>query len=180
MNHKSLKFDCNSIEKIIFQTSINELNENEKVEILQHIGTCENCQSSEKLLNIFKQSLHKELVESKLMPIPAFKGQLINKLKPERETKNLIVDFIRKIFEVKVPLYQVITALVLIGAVTFFLNNKSNNPELFSDNISVIAAIDSNTISINFQNSLEWIDNPNKGKSIIEDSILASFIQSSM
>ena len=102
MNHKSLKFDCNSIEKIIFQISINELNENEKVEILQHIGTCENCQSSEKLLNIFKQSFHQELVKSKLIPEPAIKESLINKLKPEHETQKLIVNFIRKFFELKV------------------------------------------------------------------------------
>jgi hypothetical protein len=180
MNFKSSKIECNSVEQILFQSTFNELNEKEKSDILQHIKTCETCKSSEKLLNIFKQSLHHELVESQLNPNPEIKESIIKKLKSEQERQNLFVDFVRNFFEVKVPLYQVITVLILIGVFAFFLNNKSHTLESFKNNVSIIAAIDSNKISMNFQNSLELIDSYNKGKSIIEDSVLSSFIQSSM
>lgn len=180
MNHNFSNLDCNSVEQILFETSINALTEMEQSQILSHIKSCENCKSSEKLLNSLDQLLRAELVDSKVNPNPHIKKSLINRLKSKNESKNPIVDIIRNFFDLRIPLYQVITVLLLIGAFSIFINKKSKSLESFNNNVSIIAAVDSNTISMSFQNSIEWIDNHNKGKSILEDSVLASFIQSAM
>jgi hypothetical protein len=180
MNLNSSKLDCNTVEKILFQNSINELNKFEKDQILQHIESCDNCRASEKLIKSFSQLLQAELVNSKLNPNPVIKESLLNRLISQSVFNNSILEFVRNFFKLRIPLYQVITALILIGAFTFFFNQKGNRLDSLSNNVAIIAAIDSNAISMSFQNSIEWIDNHNKGKSILEDSVLASFIQSAM
>lgn len=180
MESKSSKIDCSFIEKYLFQTTIDELSENEKSQIINHINSCDKCKNSEELLNYFKQSMEIEFTENQLIPNPAIINSLRRKLNFPNERHNPIFEFIKSFFELKVPLYQVVTALLLIGAFSFFLNNKNKNFDSLNNNVSIIAAIDSNKISMSFQNSLELIDNPNKGKSIVEDSVLSGFIQSSM
>jgi hypothetical protein len=174
------KIDCSFIEEILFQSSVGELDENEKSQIAKHINSCGKCRSSEKLLYYFKQSLQLELRENQLTPNPAILESLKGKLSSANEKQNLIIDFIKGFFELRVPVYQVVTALLIIGAFSFFLNNKNQNFDSFSNNVSIIAAIDSNKISMSFKNSMELIDSYKKGKSIVEDSVLSSFIQSAM
>ena len=180
MNSKSSKIDCSFIDKVLFHSSIDELNENEKSQFVNHINSCDKCRSSEILLNYFKQSLEMELTENQLKPNPAIFESLKAKMNAANEKQNPILDFIKGFFELRVPVYQVVTALLIIGAFSFFLNNKNQNFDSFSNNVSIIAEIDSNKISMSFQNSLELMDNYKKGKSIAEDSVLSNFIQSAM
>ncbi len=180
MKSKSSKIDCSYVEDILFQSSMDELSMNDKLQITNHIDSCERCQSSEKLLNYFQQSMQIELVENQIIPNPAILKSLKAKLISTNGKQNPILDFIKSFFELRVPVYQVVTALLIIGAFSFFLNNKNQNIDLFNNNVSIIAAIDSNKISMSFKNSMELIDNYKKGKSIVEDSVLSSFIQSAM
>jgi len=180
MNSKSSQIDCNFVENVLFKSTKAELDENDKIEMLNHINSCEKCQFSEKILDYFQQSMTTELTNSKLIPNPAIVKSLKNKLNYPNERKNSFIDYVKSFFEFRVPVYQVVTALLIIGAFSFFLNNKSNSIESFNNNVSIIAVIDSNKISTSFKNSLELIDGYKKGKSIVEDSVLSSFIQSSM
>ena len=180
MNPKSSKIDCSFVENILFQSSTDELNKNEIDQIIKHINACENCQSSQRLLNNFKQTMKVELSENKINPNPAILESLKRNFNFKSEKKNSFFGFIKDFFELKIPVYQIVTALLIIGAFSLFLNNRNQSIDSLNNNVSIIAAIDSNTISISFQNSLELIDSYKKGKSIVEDSVLSNFIQSSM
>ena len=174
------KIDCKFVEEVIFKSSIGELGENEKSQIVKHINSCEKCRSSEKLVDYLKQSMEMELIENQILPNPAILESLKDNLNNTNEKQNSILDFIKGFFELRVLVYQVFTVLIIIGAFLFFLNNKNQNFDTFNNNVSIIASIDSNKISMSLQNSLELIDNYKKGKSIVEDSVLSNFIQSAM
>ena len=174
------KIDCNFIKEIIFNSSIDELGEDEKLQIVKHINSCEKCLASEKLVDYLKQSMQIELGEIQLLPNPAVLESLKSKLIAANEKQNPISNFIKGFFELRVPVYQVVTVLLIIGAFSFFLDNKQQNFDSFGNPVSIIAAIDSNKISMSLQNSLELMDNYKKGKSIVEDSVLSNFIQSAM
>ena len=180
MKSKSSKIYCNIVENVLFQSSINDLSEEESLQIKEHIISCNKCQSSQELLNYFKQSMEIEITENQLIPNPAILESLKSKLKSTNEKQNSILNFIKSFFELRVPVYQVVTALLIIGAISYFLNNKNQSIDSLNNHISIIAAIDSNKISMSFKNSIELIDSYKKGKSIVEDSVLSSFIQSSM
>ena len=180
MSSKSSKIECSFAEKILFQSSMDELSKTEKSQIIKHINSCENCKSSEIKLDYFNQSMEVELIESQIKPNPAILESLKDKLNIVNKKQNSISGFIKGIFELRVPVYQVVTALILIGAFSFFLNNKNQKFDKTNNNVSIIAAIDTNKISMSLQNSLELMDNYKKGKSIVEDSVLSNFIQSAM
>ena len=180
MNSKSSKIDCSSVENILFQSSIDELNKDALDQIVNHINSCEKCQSSQRLLNYFKQLMEVELSENRIIPNPVILESLKSKLSISSEKQNSFFGFIREFFELKIPVYQVVTALLIIGAFSFFINNRNQSIDSFNNHVSIIAAIDSNKISMSFKNSLELIDNYKKGKSIVEDSVLSNFIQSAM
>jgi hypothetical protein len=121
-----------------------------------------------------------ELTENQLLPNPAVLESLKTKLVTANEKQYPFIDFVKGFFELRMPVYQVVTVLLIIGAFSFFLNNKQQNFDSFSNDVSIIAAIDSNKISMSLQNSLELIENYKKGKSIAEDSVLSNFIKSAM
>lgn len=172
--------DCNYIEEVIFKSSIDELGENEKSQIVKHINSCEKCLTSEKLVDYIKLSIQIELDENKLLPNPAVLESLKSKLIATNKKQNPISNIIKGFFELRVPVYQVVTVLLIIGAFLFFLDNKQQNFDSFGNHVSINAAIDSNKISMSLQNSLELMDSYKKGKSIVEDSVLSNFIQSAM
>jgi len=180
MKSESSKIDCSFIENVFFQSSMDELSKDENKQIINHLNSCGKCQSSQRLLNYFKQSMEVELSKTKINPNPLILESLKSKLNYYSNKQNSIFGFVKGFFEMKIPVYQVVTALLIIGALSFFLNNRNQSIESFNNHVSIIAAIDSNKISMSFQNSLELIDSYKKGKSIVEDSVLSNFIQSAM
>lgn len=174
------KIDCNEVEKILFQSSLDELNKEQKSQIVNHIKSCEQCRVSQKILNNISQSMLNELNESQIRPNTAMLESLKNKMANPKESRNSTFYYIKSFLEFRIPVYQVVTVLLIIGVFSFFLNNNSQNVGTFNNNISFIASIDSNKISMSLQNSMELIDGYKKGKSIVEDSVLSNFIQSAM
>lgn len=174
------KIDCSFIEKVLFNFYIDELSENERSQIRNHIKSCKNCRLSEMILNYFKQSLQVELTENQIVPNPAILESLKDKLKTLKDKQRPVLDYIKGFFGLRIPVYQVVTALIIIGAFSFILNNRNQNIDSFTNDVSIIASIDSNKISMSFKNSMELIDSYKKGNSIVKDSVLSNFIQSAM
>ena len=180
MKNDSKNIDCGYIEKIIFEDSIEDISEIEKTKILDHISECMICKRSEKLMEILSDSLLTEFENSRLVAKPETIKSLRNVINPASRDKRSLFGFIEGFLEFRVPVYQVIIALLVIVLIIIFVNNPRQEFDSLNNNISFIAEIDSNKILMNFQNSPDMIKNSSKGKSFVEDSVLSSFIQSAM
>lgn len=116
------KKNCSVFEELIIKMNIEELTNDERILLEQHMLTCCACQRLHDSFSFMQEALD---VSSKSMPEPdpAIRRRLLNEVKAlESQVPSLMASLVDTIFSAikrPIPLYQAVIAVVLAIIVTF-------------------------------------------------------------
>ncbi len=77
-------------------------------------------------------------------------------------------------------MYQILAGSAAVILFIYFFSSDKKNFDKIQSEKSMIVSIDSNVINMNVSYPIDFLENQKIGRNIKEDSVLASFIYSTM
>lgn len=171
---------CEDIQDLLIKENIENLSIEETSLLKIHIKTCKYCQKYQQDLAYFQKSIPISQT-SPLKPDPAIRRLVLKRLlkrKPDQQgILNLVWQWISKILEYRIPVYQgligvVCGLLIFIMIRNFFILNQHESKRT----IYRLQTADTTVYQINVIKNLQIIEHQKIGRSIGEDSLLTRFV----
>jgi hypothetical protein len=176
--------NCDSIEQLLIKKSLEELTDEENRLIQKHLRSCDRCCSYQSALLRLKDSMQIS-VEDKLAPHPAIRRTLIQRMRDLRpqEIGNLkgVYKSVMRLFEYRIPIYQVLSGAVLIALIFLAVKQFSFTAEQKATGLHNVAQIETSIpAQMRVMDDLGIIDQQKIGQNVKEDTTLTRFIFTAM
>ena len=102
--------DCKEIQHILSS----EFPDNYDKMISGHLESCPDCKKYAETLKIFAGYYSIENQENRIEPDPLIRGKLVSNMKQRSEQNKKLWHKIRQVIDYRVPVYQVVAALVIV------------------------------------------------------------------
>ena len=168
---KNRKIQCSEIENILIQAHIEVLTEQESLKIKEHFKICPACKKYATALKTLSNVVQKEGITD-LVPDPEIRMNLIKNLPQKQKVTSGFIEIVKVILAYRVPVYQIITAFVIIFAMLFVINPTSPSKTFESTPLNPYAE---EQLTVNVFDSLQIFHRKKIGKNIHEDSVLTSW-----
>ena len=172
--------NCSEIENLIIQKYINDLDTEQLTFVEKHLKNCVRCQEFQATLISLNRAMKIEINEF-LKPAPKVYQTILNRMSQIYDKKtNFLDDIVEKIYSIldyRIPLYQGMIGMVLIGLLVWgTLSLPFGNPQT-QLNISVQPRSEQSQFrQLNILNSYDVLKNQKIGKSVSEDTMLIKFL----
>ena len=179
-----LKLKCADIEQILIKKNFENLNNEQKKSLENHLLSCEDCQKYQRILSNLKYSMKIDAKE-KMQPDPKIRQTVITQINKSKASSQSIISKlfqnIWKFLDYRIPVYQGIMSFAAIVLIFFALNNfPSWDNRNSTETVENFKTEQTTAVHVNILNSLQIIDEQKIGKSAKEDTILTHFLYSSM
>lgn len=179
-SNKKPFLNCDDIEQLLIQKSIDGLSEDESRFIQEHLKSCGRCKSFQNALLNLQDSMQDGRID-KLVPDPAIREKVIQKMRSLKHQEAGILGktykTIRSILEYRIPAYQALPVVVLL--ILMFLTVE-RFPSGVRHEPAGVHSIAETGISVPTQlrviDNLGIIDQQKIGQSVKDDTTLARFI----
>jgi hypothetical protein len=176
--------NCDSIEQLLIKKSLEELTDEENWLIQEHLRSCDVCRSYQSALLRLKNSMQINM-EDKLVPHPAIRRTLIQRMRDLRpqEVGNLKGAYksIMRLFEYRIPIYQVLSGAVLIALIFLAVKQFSFTAEQKTTGLRNVAQIETSIpAQMRVMDDLGIIDQQKIGQNVKDDTTLTQFIVTTM
>jgi len=161
--------DCSKVQHFFAQEHAGTIPD----EIIKHLKDCPECRDyAAQVINI-QQILQKDLIK----PDPETYQKLVNTITPRRQSQRSLWDRLLTILDYRIPVYQVVTVVVLIFIMLFAFEDY-NLPEggRIETRFEPIAIEEISLVGYNLLDSLTIIDEQKIGRNTLEDSALTRYL----
>ncbi len=183
-SNENSRTNCDDIEGLLIQRHFDEITQNQSLSVEEHLKSCDRCGSFQNTLSNL-QNLMQIGVADKLTPHPAIRENIVQRMRTAklREARNRgsIWQYLRNIFQYRVPVYQVLFGMVLILLIfvaprQFPLSSDQKAPKkrrLTQTEVPILS-------QLSVMNNLEIVEAQRIGQNIKEDTTLTRFIVTAM
>jgi len=175
---------CEHIEDLLIKQNLEELRENEKNLVQEHLTTCINCRNYQQQLADIQNTMTVSQ-KSPLTPTPSIRQTLFNQMKNKKLKKHSALkapwQWLLEILEYRIPVYQglICFACILLIFIASNYFSFSNQHDSVTSQYNKMT-IDTTFYQINVIKNLQIIEQQKIGKNVSEDTLLTRFIVSSM
>ena len=171
--------NCDDIEQLLIKKDVDGLTPEENLLVEKHLKFCERCRTYHSTLSNLQNSMQIR-TDEKIVPHPAIRQNIIQRMKALRpEEKGIfkgVWQYIRAIFEYRIPVYQTLLGLVLIFLISFSINRLFLTTEKKPLELQSFAQIESMSYTqISVIDNLQIIDQQKIGRTVKEDPSLTRF-----
>jgi hypothetical protein len=182
--NENTHINCDDIEQLLVNKIFDELTQDENLLVEEHLKSCDRCQSYQNALLNLQKSMEIG-PEDELAPDPAIRENIIQRMKTLNPVETGIFtkgwQYVRNIFEYRVPVYQALSGLVLIALIYLTVGQLSFSPDRKSSEPQSLAQMETPTpTQMRVVDNLEIIDLQKIGQNVREDTTLTRFIVSTM
>jgi hypothetical protein len=176
--------NCSEIENLIIQKNINDLDAEQFSLVEKHMKNCVRCQEFQATLINLNRAMKIEKNEF-LKPAPKVYQTILNRMSQIHEKKlSFLDDILEKIYcilDYRIPLYQGILGMMLIGLLVWGTMSLPYGNQQAQFRISVQPQPEQSQVKqLNVLNSYEVLKNQKIGKSVSEDTMLIKFLSPAM
>ncbi len=180
-NHK---MNCDDIQRLLVSKISDEITRDEDRLVEEHLKSCGHCRSYQNTLLNLKDSIRVGTTE-KLVPDPAIRENVLQRMRNLQPQEAGILrnawQYIRSIFEYRIPVYQTLSGVVVIvliflatKQITFSPGQQPPEPQ------SLVRMEMPVPTQMSVVDNLDIIDKQKIGRSAKEDTALTRFIVSTM
>jgi len=176
--------DCDDIPRLLIDKIFDGLVQEENLLVEKHLKSCERCRSYRKTLLGLQNSMQIG-AEEKLVPHPAIRQRIIQRMKVQRPERIGIFArgwcYIRNIFEYRIPVYQALSGVILIALIFFAVRQFPSSTDQKPPELQSVAQMETPIPSqMTVIDNLEIIKGQKIGQNVKEDTTLTRFIVSTM
>ncbi len=179
------KITCKTVEKLIVKKDIVDLKREELHILEKHIEMCESCRQYAQTVIGLQKEMQLNRVDE-ILADPQTENYILEKFENENSPEPKIIKKLSQVFwdmfNVRIPLYKAIAGGLAVILLLFVLIYTPSYEKIvvLQNNQSIIALIDTNDIHFNTVKNLRMLENQKKGRSLVEDSVLARLSHYSM
>ena len=178
------KPNCEDIQRLLVNKVSDELTRDEDRLLEGHLKSCGHCRSYQNTLLSLKDSMQIGTGE-KLVPDPAIRENIVRRMKTLQPQETPILrnawQYIRSIFEYRVPVYQTLSGLALIALIFLATRQISFSPDQKPPEPRSLVRMEMPApTQMSVVDNLDIIDKQKIGRNVTEDTTLTRFIVSTM
>jgi hypothetical protein len=179
-SNNSPDVNCDSIEHLLIKKSIDELTDEEKGLIQEHLRLCERCRNYQSALLGLKESMRIS-AEKKLAPHPSIRETVIERMKSLRPQEagflGRAFQSVIHIFEYRIPVYQALSGAVLVVLILVAMKQFSFTTERKTTGLHSLTQIETSiTAQMRVIDDLSILKQQKIGQNVKDDTTLTRFI----
>jgi anti-sigma factor RsiW len=183
-SNENPSLNCDDVEQLLIKRIFDELSQDENLLAEKHLKSCDRCRSYQKTLLNLQNSMRVGVGE-KVTPDPVIRENIIRQMKALRPEKAGIRrtswQYVRNVFEYRIPVYQVLSGLVLIALIFLGVKQLSFSPDQETTEPQSLARIEASLpAQMSVIDNLEIIEQQKIGRNVKEDTTLTRFIVTTM
>jgi hypothetical protein len=183
-SNENPKVNCDDIQRLLVNKISDELTRDEHRLVEEHLKSCGHCRSYQNTLLKLQSSMQIS-EEEKLVPDPAIRENILQRMKTSQPQETGILrstwQYVRSVFEYRVPVYQTLSGLALIALIFLATRQISFSPDQRPPEPRSLIRMEMPTpTQMSVVDNLDIIDKQKIGRSVTEDSALTRFIVSTM
>jgi hypothetical protein len=176
--------DCDGIEQLLIKKSLEELTDEESRLLQKHLRSCDRCRSYQSALLKLKDSMQ-ICTEDKLAPHPSIRETVIERMKSLKPQEagflGRAYQSVMRLFEYRIPLYQVLSGAVLIALIFLAVKQFSFTAEQKTTELHNVAQVETSIpAQMRVMDDLGIIDQQKIGQNVKDDTTLTRFIVTTM
>jgi len=183
-SNENPSLNCDDVERLLIHRIFDQLTPEVNLSVEKHLKSCDRCQSYQKTLLNLQNSIQIR-AEEKLVPDPAIRQNIIQRMKTlepqEAGFLRSTWQYVRSIFEYRIPVYQTLSGVVLIVLIFLAVNQISFSPDQKPPEPQSLTQIETPVpAQMNVVDNLDIIDKQKIGRNVKEDTTLTRFIVTTM
>jgi anti-sigma factor RsiW len=183
-SNENPRLNCDDVERLLINRIFDELSQDENTLAEKHLKSCDRCRGYQKTLLNLQNSMRVGVGE-KVTPDPAIRENIIQRMKalrPEKAgTRRTSWQYVRNVFEYPIPVYQVLSGLVLIALIFLVASQISFSPNQEPSEPQSLARIEASLpAQMSVIDNLKIIEQQKIGQNVKEDTTLTRFIVTTM
>ncbi len=183
-SNENPKANCDDIQRLLVNRISDELSRDEDRLVEEHLKSCGHCRAYENTLLNLKESMRVGTGEE-LVPDPAIRENILRRMKTLQPQETGILrstwQYVRSVFEYRVPVYQTLSGLALIALIFLATKQISVSPDQRPPEPRSLVRMEMPVpTQMSVVDNLEIIDKQKIGRSAKEDTALTRFIVSTM
>ena len=183
-SNESSNMNCDYIQRLLVNKIFDELTPDENLLVEEHLKSCDHCRSYQITLLNLKDSMQIGSGE-KLAPNPAIRENIVQRMKILQPQETGILrstwQYVRSVFEYRVPVYQTLSGLALIALIFLATKQISFSPDRRPPEPRSLIRLEMPApTQMSVVDNLDIIDQQKIGRSAREDTALTRFIVSTM
>ncbi|KPL01284.1 MAG: hypothetical protein AMJ91_00580 [candidate division Zixibacteria bacterium SM23_73_3] len=183
-SNENPSLNCDEIEGLLIQGHFDKITQDQSLLVEEHLESCDRCRSYQKTLSGLQNSMQID-VGDKLTPDTDIRETIIQRMKTVKAQETGIFrstwQYIRNVFEYRIPVYQPLLGGVLVLLIFFAVRELSFAPDPKSSKLQTFTQVETPILSqMSVIDNLEIIEAQKIGRSVREDTTLTRFIVSTM
>jgi len=181
---KSDKNICEKIEEILINQKVDNVSEEEKRILSNHLDSCENCKKHQFVFDEIQNVVEIEQ-NSKLIPNPEIRENLLNRMKENQPDKTSILSNVmsslKSVFSYRIPVYQAAVGIISLFLISFALGKLPFQDQLPNSDERAFNSINELSLSqTNILDSLKILNKQKIGLNVSEDTVFTKYINATM
>lgn len=178
------KISCEQIEEILTNQKVDNVSDEEKQILINHLDSCENCKKYQSVFDEI-QNVMKIEKNSELIPKPEIRKNLLNRMKSNQPLKEKVLkkflSNLKSVFSYRIPVYQAAVGIICLFLISFALGKlPSQDRKLKSDESAFISIKELSLSHTNILDSLEILNKQKIGLNVSEDTVFTKYINATM
>jgi hypothetical protein len=183
-SNENPNINCEDIQRLLVNKASDELARDEDRLVEEHLKSCGHCRAYQNTLLHLKESMRVGTGE-KLVPDPAIRENILQRMKTLQPQETGILrstwQYIRSVFEYRVPVYQTLSGLALIALIFLATRQISSSPDQTPPEPRSLVRMEMPVpTEMSVVDNLDIIDKQKIGRNVTEDTTLTRFIVSTM